>query len=82
MIFTTKTGAEVLGIQQDTLRKYATKYDVGFQPGGLWTPHLFTLDDLKELRKRTPKSELVEMQEDRVVLELGPLYNPDCSPRS
>lgn len=82
MIFTTKTGAEVLGIRQDTLRLYATKYGVGFQPGGLRTPRLFTLDDLKTLRKRKGKLIITEMCEDREVLELGPLYNSNISPRS
>lgn len=82
-IFTTKTGADVLGIKQDTLKRYASKYNVGSQPGGFGTPHFFTLDDLCTLRHcRKYRHEATEMQEDREVLELGPLYNPDCSPRS
>jgi len=82
VIFTTKTGAGVLGIKQDTLKHYAVKFDTGFQPGGSGTPHLFTLDDLKAIRNRMDKWSNVEEYENREMLELGPLYNPDASPRS
>jgi len=80
-VFTSKTGAVVLGIKQDTLKHYATKFGIGMQPGGPGTPWIFTLEELSELRERVQKWEKVEAQEDRDVLGLGPLYNPDASPR-
>ena len=82
-VFTTKTGAKALGMKQDTLKHYVVKFDVGFQPGGSGTPWLFTLEELRIIRDRTTRKwESVEREEDREVLELGALYNPDASPRS
>ena len=84
-IYTTRTGGRVLGVRQDTLKHYALKYDhVGVQPGGPGTPWMFTLDDLKEIRRlrsieRAPR-ESVEMAEDRDELELGPMYDKDLKP--
>jgi len=80
-IFTTRTGAKVLGMKQDTLKHYALKFGVGFKPGGPWTAWLFTLEDLLTIRDRAVRREQVEMREDREVLGLGALYNEDKSPR-
>ena len=85
-IYTTKTGADVLGVKQDTMKHYAQKYnDIGFQPGGPGTPWMFTLSDLLEIRRlraleRAPR-DYVEEAENREELGLGPLYNDDLSPR-
>jgi hypothetical protein len=82
-IYTTKTGAKVLGVKQDTLKRYAWLYGIGSQPGGKNTPWLFTEQDLIDLRGRSElKWEKVEAAEDRDELGLGPLYNPDTTPRS
>ena len=82
-IFTTKTGAAALGMQQDTLKHYAIKFEVGSQPGGPGTPWIFTLDELLIVRDRsTRKWEKIEINEDREALGLGALYNLDASPRS
>jgi len=85
-IYTTKSGARVLGVKQDTLKHYALKFGCGSQPGGPGTPWMFTLDDLKDIRSlRTlgerAVRETVEKGEDRDELELGPMYNEDMSPR-
>ena len=66
-IFTTRTGARVLGIKQDTLKHYAIKFGVGYQPGGVGTPWLFTLDDLRAIRKRD-KWDDIDLKEDLDVL--------------
>lgn len=85
-IYTTCSGAKVLGVKQDTMKHYAQKYkNIGFQPGGPGTPWMFTLSDLLEIRRlrsleRTPR-EVIEEAEDREELGLGPLYNDDLSPR-
>lgn len=86
-LYTTRSGASVLGIKQDTLKHYAIKYSIGSQPGGPGTPWIFTLDDLKEFRRIRSESqrqvkEVVQIGEDREELGLGPLYNSDMSPRS
>ena len=81
-IFTTKTGAKVLGVKQDTLKHYAVKFGVGIQPGGSGTPWFFTMEHLMTIRERAWKWEKVEMQENREELGLGLLYNTDTSPRS
>ena len=84
-IYTTKTGADALGITQRTLRQYAGKFNVGSQPGGVGTPHYFTIDEILKIRNRgkyTYKHERVEEKEDRVELGLGSLYDPDLRPRS
>ena len=84
-MYTTKTGSKVLGIKQDSLKRYAIRNNYGVQPGGPKTPRLFLLEDLLEVRDRwkpfSYKWERVEAAEDRVELELGPMYNPDGSPR-
>jgi hypothetical protein len=91
MIYTTKTGAEVLGVRQDTLKHYALRFNIGIQPGGPRTPWLFTKEDLLKIRNRAGlhgdglvkyKSRDVEAKEDREELGLGALYNEDFSPRS
>lgn len=92
-VYTTKTGAKVLGVKQDTLQHYAIRLGIGSQPGGKGTPWLFTVDDLLTIRDRAKvgadslgrlrrKWESVEEAEDREELGLGPLYNEDASPRS
>lgn len=81
MIFTTKTGAKVLGIKQDTLKHYAVKFSTGSQPGGPGTPRMFTTDELLAIRNRAGRMESAEKKEDREVLGLGSLYNLDKSPR-
>ena len=81
-IYTTKTGAKVLGVLQDTLKCYANRFGIGSQPGGPGTPYLFTVEDLRALRKRgRVRLERTEKNEDREALGLGPLYNKDGSPR-
>lgn len=86
--YTTKSGARILGLKQDSLKHYAVRYGIGFQPGGVGTPWVFTPEDIMEIRNRalllgcSVKYEKVEMLEDREELGLGPLYNPDASPRS
>jgi hypothetical protein len=86
-IYTTKTGAKVLGMKQDTLKHYAVQYGIGSQPGGFHTPWLFTFDELLTIRNRvvnelaSVKMGFVEEKEDREELGLGPLYNEDWSPR-
>lgn len=80
MIYTTKSGARVLGIKQDTLKFYATKFGVGSQPGGPKTPWLFTDDDLREIREREQKWGKVEEMEDREAFGLGPIFNEDLTP--
>ena len=73
-------------MKQDTLKHYALRLKIGSQPGGPGTPHIFTQNELLEIRNRaypdSYKWEKVEMKEDRKKLGLGPLYNPDASPRS
>jgi hypothetical protein len=88
-IFTSKTGAKALGIKQDTLKHYAVKYGIGSRPGGPGTPWFFTKGELLAIRnraslkhKKTWKWEKVEIKEDRKILDLGPLYNKDGTPRS
>jgi len=84
--YTTKSGARVLGVKQDTLKHYALRFNIGSQPGGPGTPWVFTPEEILEIRNRAfPNSykwEKVEREEDRDELGLGPLYNPDASPRS
>ena len=82
ILYTSETGSDVIGLEPGTMRHYAKKYGVGFQPGGPGTQWLFTLEDLLSIRNRPRKFAEVEMREDREVLGLGPLYNPDASPRS
>lgn len=83
-LYTTKSGSGVLGVKQDTLKHYAMKFGIGLQPGGEFTPYVFTLENLLEIRSRTKmyRREANEILEDREELELGPMYNPDASPRS
>jgi len=83
-LYTTKAGAEVLGIKQDTLKHYAIRLGIGVQPGGPRTPYLFTEEEILSLRNRSfqYKWAKVEEREDREALGLGPMYNPDGSPRS
>ena len=74
MIYTVSTGAPLLGIKSNTLRKLAKKMNKGVQPGGPETPIFFTLEELLEIRERKYKWEKVEELEDRKALGLGPLY--------
>ena len=90
-IYTTRSGAEVLGVKQDTLKHYALRFGIGTQPGGPGTPHIFTKADLLAIRAKvreftepfaSPRRySLIEEREDRDELGLGPLYNEDASPR-
>ena len=48
-IYTTRSGAKVLGVKQDTLKHYALRFDIGSQPGGPGTPWIFTKDDLRAI---------------------------------
>lgn len=76
-LYTTKTGSKVLGVKQDTLKRYALKYGIGSQPGGPGTPHLFTREELlviKDIRER--KWVRVQEAEDRDELELPPEFDP------
>ncbi len=86
-LYSTRTGARALGVKQNTMVVYAIKYGIGSQPGGPGTPRMFTLDDLREIRRKRSSGprlvkEYVEEGEDRDELELGPLYNDDATPRS
>jgi hypothetical protein len=46
VIYTTLTMAKQLGLDQDTVRKYASMNGWGTQPGGPGTPRFFTRDDV------------------------------------
>lgn len=86
-LFTTKTGARVLGVKQDTLKHYAMRFGIGSQPGGPKTPWVFSLDDLKEIHKLRAMGERgfvhrSDTVEDRETLGLGPMYNSDLSPKT
>lgn len=83
MLYTTKSGAKVLGVKQDTLKHYARRFGVGSQPGGPGTPYLFDDNDIKEIRSkcRRWKWYKVESQEDREALGLGAMFNDDLTPR-
>lgn len=92
-VYTTKTAAPVLGVKQDTVKHYALRFGIGFQPGGPGTGWLFTIEDLVKIREKARelsiemgtasarRYERIEEQEDRDELGMGPLYNPDASPR-
>lgn len=75
-VYTTKTGAKVLGLKQDTLKRYAQKYGIGSQPGGPYTAYLFTLDDLMKIGARERKWKEIEQAEDREELGLPPRFDP------
>lgn len=84
--FTTKSGARVLGVKQDTLKHYARRFGIGSQPGGPGTPWLFTLEDLREIHSRRAMGERGFVHrsdgvEDRKALGLGPMFNSDLSPK-
>jgi hypothetical protein len=83
--YTTRSGSSLLGVKQDTLKHYALRFNIGTQPGGEGTPWVFTHDDLLAIREMCLTTcrlrERVESLEDREALGLGPLYNPDASPR-
>lgn len=76
-LYTTKTGAKVLGVKQDTLKRYALKFNIGSQPGGPGTPHLFTKEELLQIKDiRSRKWDRVEQAEDRKELGLPPVFDP------
>lgn len=69
-LFTTRTAGEVLGLKPDSVKHLATIYNIGAQPGGPGTPHIFTAEDLKlfsRIRKRKWKS--VEEKENLGLLK-------------
>lgn len=92
-IYTTKSGSNILGVKQDTLKHYALRFGIGTQPGGPGTPWIFTVDDLLAIRAELAdisvarsmisvrRYEHIEAGEDRDALGMGPMYNPDASPR-
>ena len=85
-VWTTRTGAKVLGIKQDTLKCYAIRLKVGSQPGGPGTPYLFTTEDLLKIRNLTRQGKhgrwiKTQKAEDRDALGLGPLYDSSGRPR-
>lgn len=86
VLYTTRTGAAILGMKQNTLSQYAVRFGIGTQPGGHRTPLVFTKEDILSIRNRFGKVKYkhkrVEKGEDRVALGLGALYNDDGSPRS
>lgn len=51
-MYTTKTGAKILGLKQDTLKCYANRFGYGIQPGGPGTPYIFTYAELMRMRER------------------------------
>ena len=82
-VYTTRTGAPLLGIKQDTLKIWAIKSGIGSQPGGPGTAYLFTHDDLLAIRKwriengQHSRPEFIQRGEDLDELGLGPFYDPD-----
>ena len=85
-LYTTKTGAPVLGVKPNTLLRYAMRFGIGVQLAGPNSTHIFTIDDLREIRRirgmgKIGVYEYIQEIEDRKMLNLGPLYNPDLSPR-
>ena len=77
VIYTTRTGAKLVGLSPTTLRHCAVKYGYGRQPGGKGSPHIFTVDDLKKVLQRYKKRVKAEAKEDRAKLGLGPMFKPD-----
>jgi len=47
-IYSVRSAAKVLGMTQNAMTIYGTRYKIGTQPGGFGTLWLFTLDDLKK----------------------------------